>query len=319
MMDRRTFLGTVGATAGVGVMASGGVGMASERQPGAGNEGGSNAARFRLAYAPHFGMFANHAPDDLDQLRFAADQGFWAWEDNGMKGRGEEFQKEAAAVMEERGIRMGIFVAADIDWRNPTLTTGRREHVERFVAQVKESVEVAKRINTKFCTIVPGTVAENIPEGVQMANVVEALKRACEVCEPSGLVMVNEPLNWRDHPRLFLRYSDQAYAIMKAVDHPCCKILFDMYHQQATEGNLIDNIDRTWDEIGFFQIGDNPGRCEPGTGEINYRNVFGHIARRAKESGREFILGMEHGNSRPGKEGELAVIRAYREADGFSR
>lgn len=317
MMDRRTFLGTVGATAGVGVMASGGVGMASERQPGAGNEGGSNAARFRLAYAPHFGMFANHAPDDLDQLRFAADQGFWAWEDNGMKGRGEEFQKKAAAVMEERGIRMGIFVAADIDWRNPTLTTGRREHVERFVAQVKESVEVAKRINTKFCTIVPGTVAENIPEGVQMANVVEALKRACEVCEPSGLVMVNEPLNWRDHPRLFLRYSDQAYAIMKAVDHPCCKILFDMYHQQATEGNLIDNIDRTWDEIGFFQIGDNPGRCEPGTGEINYRNVFGHIARRAKESGREFILGMEHGNSKPGKEGELAVIRAYREADGF--
>jgi len=262
-------------------------------------------------------MFSNHAPDDLDQLRFAADQGFWAWEDNGMKGRGAEFQEKAAKVMAERGIRMGIFVAADIDWRSPTLTTGKKEHLDKFVEQVKESVEVAKRINTKFCTIVPGTVAENIPEGIQMANVVEALKRACGVCEAYGLVMVNEPLNWRDHPRLFLRHSDQAYAIMKAVNHPCCKILFDMYHQQVTEGNLIDNINRTWDEIGFFQIGDNPGRCEPGTGEVNYRNVFGHIARKAKESGREFILGMEHGNSKGGKEGELAVIRAYREADSF--
>lgn len=308
MIDRRTFMGTAIAAAATGTGVAQGEGRALT---------GTNQAKFRLAYAPHFGMFSNHAPDDLDQLRFAADQGFWAWEDNGMKGRGAEFQEKAAKVMSERGIRMGIFVAADIDWRNPTLTTGKKEHLDAFVQQVKESVEVARRINTKTCTIVPGTVAENIPEGIQMANVVEALKRACDVCADYGLVMVNEPLNWRDHPRLFLRYSDQAYAIMKAVDHPCCKILFDMYHQQVTEGNLIENIDRTWDEIGFFQIGDNPGRNEPGTGEVNYRNIFGHIARKARESGREFILGMEHGNSRQGKEGELAVIQAYREADGF--
>lgn len=319
MIDRRAFLGT--ALAGVGVATTSGATAATPTNEATTSmtnaTARTNAPRFQLAYAPHFGMFQNHAPDNLDQLRFAADQGFWAWEDNGMKGRGAEFQEQAARVMAERGIKMGIFVGADIDWRNPTLTTGRKEHVERFVEQVRESVEVAKRINTKFCTIVPGTIAENIPEGIQMANVVEALKRACDVCAEYGLVMVNEPLNWRDHPRLFLRYSDQAYAIMRAVDHPCCKILFDMYHQQATEGNLIDNINRTWDEIAFFQIGDNPGRNEPGTGEINYRNVFRHIARRATESNREFILGMEHGNAQPGKEGEVAVIRAYREADAF--
>lgn len=310
MIDRRTFMGTT-------LAAAAGAATTTEARAMTSTSASATQAKFRLAYAPHFGMFSNHAPDDLDQLRFAADQGFWAWEDNGMKGRGPEFQEKAAAVMSERGIKMGIFVAADIDWRNPTLTTGKKEHLDKFVAQVKESVEVAKRINTKTCTIVPGTVAENIPEGIQMANVVEALKRACDVCADYGLVMVNEPLNWRDHPRLFLRYSDQAYAIMKAVNHPCCKILFDMYHQQVTEGNLIDNINRTWDEIGFFQIGDNPGRNEPGTGEVNYRNVFGHIARKAAESKREFILGMEHGNSKGGKEGELAVIQAYREADSF--
>lgn len=318
MINRREFIGTSIAAAATGTVTTNALGATVSAQPaGSTPKAAPNHAKFRLAYAPHFGMFSQHAPDDLDQLRFAADQGFWAWEDNGMKGRGPEFQEKAAKVMSERGIKMGIFVAADIDWRNPTLTTGKKEHLDKFVAQVKESVEVAKRINTKTCTIVPGTVAENIPEGIQMANVVEALKRASDVCAESGLVMVNEPLNWRDHPRLFLRYSDQAYAIMKAVNHPCCKILFDMYHQQVTEGNLIDNINRTWDEIGFFQIGDNPGRNEPGTGEVNYRNVFGHISRKAAESKREFILGMEHGNSRGGKEGELAVIQAYRDADSF--
>ncbi len=309
MIDRRTFMGTTLAAAAAGA-------TATTREARA-MSSAANQAKFRLAYAPHFGMFSNHAADDLDQLRFAADQGFWAWEDNGMKGRSVEFQENAAKVMAERGIKMGIFVAADIDWRNATLTTGKKEHLDKFVADVKSSVEVAKRINTKTCTIVPGTVAENIPVGIQTANVVEALKRASDVCAEYGLVMVNEPLNWRDHPRLFLRYSDQAFAIMKAVDHPCCKILFDMYHQQATEGNLIDNINRTWDEVAYFQIGDNPGRNEPGTGEINYRNVFGHIARKAAESKREFILGMEHGNSKGGNEGELAVIQAYRDADGF--
>lgn len=318
-MERREFVGSVAAAAigGVGLAA---LGRASAAEAGAGPAVGAQPAadgggkgKFRLRYAPHFGMFANHAKDELDQLRFAADQGFTAWEDNGMKGRGTEFQEKAAKVMREVGIEMGVFVGAGIDWSNPTLTTGKKEHVEKFVADMRESVEVAKRLNTKVCTIVPGVEDRRLPHGVQTANVVEALKRAAEVCEPSGLTMVIEPLNWRDHPGLFVRYSDHAYAIMKAVGHPCCKILFDIYHQQATEGNLIDNINKCWDEIAYFQVGDNPGRCEPGTGEINYRNVFRHI------HGRGFtgILGMEHGNRRPGKEGELAVINAYREADAF--
>ena len=90
--------------------------------------------------------------------------------------------------------------------------------------------------------------------------------------------MVLEPLNpWRDHPGMFLARSPHANLVCKAVNSPSCKILFDIYHQQITEGNLIPNIERCWDQIGYFQAGDNPGRKEPGTGEINYRNVFAHI------------------------------------------
>ena len=126
-------------------------------------------------------------------------------------------------------------------------------------------------------TVVPGHLDLRKDMSYQTSNVVETLKRACDILEPHGLVMVLEPLNFRDHPGLFLTESPQAFQICKAVDSPSCKILFDIYHQQIQEGNLIPNIDDTWDEIAYFQIGDNPGRKEPTTGEINYKNVFKFI------------------------------------------
>ena len=86
-----------------------------------------------------------------------------------------------------------------------------------------------------------------------------------------------------------------------------------MYHMQRNEGNIINNLNHTWDEIGYLQIGDNPGRNEPGTGEMNYKNIFKHIYNK----GYRGVLGMEHGNAGKGKEGELALIKAYREADDF--
>lgn len=134
-----------------------------------------------------------------------------------------------------------------------------------------------------------------------------------DILEPHGLVMVLEPLNFRDHPGLFLTESPQAFQICKAVDSPSCKILFDIYHQQIQEGNLIPNIDDSWDEIAYFQIGDNPGRKEPTTGEINYKNIFSFIYKK----GYDGILGMEHGNAIQGVEGEKALVDAYLEVDSF--
>jgi hydroxypyruvate isomerase len=128
------------------------------------------------------------------------------------------------------------------------------------------------------------------------------------------MVMVLEPLNWwANHAGQFLQFIPQAHLICKAVNSPSCKILFDIYHQQISEGNLIPNIDRAWHEIAYFQMGDNPGRNEPGTGEINYRNIFKHI----HEKGFTGVLGMEHGNSKSGAEGDQAVIDAYVAADEF--
>lgn len=275
---------------------------------------GAPVRSFRLKYAPHFGMFQHHAGEDLvDQLKFVADQGFTAFEDNRMPGRPVEVQEKIAAEMTRLGLEMGVFVA-EADFDNVTFASGTPEARELAVKRARAAVEVAKRVNARWTTVVPGRFDPGLEWDYQTANVIDNLKRFAEVLEPAELVMVLEPLNpWRNHPGVFLTKVPQAFMICRAVGSPSCKILFDIYHQQITEGNLIPNIDRAWDEIAYFQIGDNPGRKEPTTGEINYRNVFAHIHAR----GYGGIMGMEHGNSKPGKEGEQALIDAYVECDSF--
>jgi hydroxypyruvate isomerase len=267
---------------------------------------------FNLKYAPHLGMFQELAgPDPIDQINFMADQGFTAFEDNGMMTRSVEVQTKMGEILAKRGMAMGVFVVDKGGNMANTLAAGKQEYLDIFLDGCKRAVEVAKRVNAKWMTVVPGGYERNLPLGVQDANVIEALKRGAEILEPNGLVMVLEPLS--DSPDLYLRYSDQTYMICKAVDSPSCKILFDIYHMQKNEGHLIHHMDLTWGEIAYIQIGDNPGRKEPTTGEINYKNVFKWI----HEKGFEGILGMEHGNSKVGKPGEQAVIDAYRAVDDF--
>jgi hydroxypyruvate isomerase len=273
------------------------------------------AKPFNLNYAPHDGMFSGHAGNDfLDQINFMHDQGFRAIEDNGMRQRTPAMQEKIGSQLTKLNMTMGVFVAHTIDWNDASLASGNKEKRDKFLQEIKESVEVARRVNAKWMTVVPGALDKRLEIGYQTAHVIEALRRASEILEPHNLVMVLEPLNpYRDHPGLFLARSPQAYAVCKAVNSPSCKILFDIYHQQITEGNIIPNINMCWDEIAYFQVGDNPGRNEPTTGELNYKNIFRHI----HTKGFKGVVGMEHGNSKKGKEGELAVINAYRECDQF--
>lgn len=267
---------------------------------------------FNLNYAPHDGMFKNSGGSDfIDQIKYMYDQGFRSIEDNGMTGRSVEQQNKIGQTLTRLGMTMGVFVVPKGGNSQNTLAAGKEEHIDVFLKGCRQSVEVAKRVNAKWVTVVPGDFERNLPLGVQTGNVIDALKRGAEIFEPHGIIMVLEPLS--DTPNLFLRTSAQTYEICRGVNSPSCKILYDIYHMQKNEGNLIKNIELTWNEIAYFQIGDNPGRKEPTTGEINYRNVFKYIYDR----GYRGVMGMEHGNSKPGKEGEAAVIRAYRESDQF--
>ncbi|SED20938.1 hydroxypyruvate isomerase [Tenacibaculum sp. MAR_2009_124] len=270
--------------------------------------------QFQLNYAPHEGMFKEHAGEAIvDQIKYMNSLGFKAFEDNEMRNRSVSEQEYIAKTMAKLGMNMGVFVAHKIYWKEPNLASGDKTYREEFLNDIKKSIEVAKRVNAKWMTVVPGHVDLRKNMSFQMANVIETLKQASEILEPHGLIMVLEPLNFRDHPGMFLSESPQAYEICKSVNSSSCKILFDIYHQQIQEGNLLPNIEACWDEIAYFQIGDNPGRNEPTTGEINYKNVFKYI----HGKGYKGILGMEHSNSVSGKKGEQLLIEAYKSVDDF--
>lgn len=310
MQDRRAFVSS--SLVAAAFAASGAGGALLNAAAGASATAATPSRKFKLKYAPHFGMFQAHAGGDpIAQLEFMAAEGFTALEDNELMSRPVALQERIGATLERLGMTMGVFVIDGGDNWKPSLATGQQEFRDRFLNTCRAAVDVAKRVNARWATVVPGYFDRRLPIGLQTGHVIDTLRAGADILAPHNLTMVLEPLS--DNPDLFLRTSDQAYAICRAVDSPACKILYDMYHMQRNEGDIIANIDRTWSEIAYFQIGDNPGRKEPGTGEMNYRNLFRHIHRR----GFAGVLGMEHGNAHPGKDGERALIDAYIEADSF--
>jgi len=273
----------------------------------------TSSKKFKLKYAPNFGMFRQHAGNDpIDQIKFMADQGFTAIFDNGLMRKPQDLVAKIVKELDRLDMDLGPFVLQGIGGKS--FVTNDKEIRRNIIKTVKDGVEFAKRANAKWTLMVPGQFDTGLEWDYQTANVIDNLRYCAEICEPSGLVIVLEPLNaWTNHPGLFLTKIPQAYMICRAVNSPSIKIVDDIYHQQITEGNLIPNIDMAWSEIASFHLGDNPGRKEPTTGEINYKNIFKHIY----DKGYKGVLCMEHGRSKRGKEGEMAVIEAYRACDDF--
>lgn len=306
-MKRRNFL-KQGFAAGAASLVTSSL-LASQNQT---QETTADNKPFKLNYAFHDGMFKNSAGADfIEQIKFGHSMGFRSIEDNGMMKRPAELQEKIGKTLASLGMDMGVFVIDGGENWKTSLATGKQEFKDVFLKTCGEAVNVAKRCNAKWMTVVPGFFDRSLPMDLQTANVIDALRKGAAILEPHGLIMVLEPLS--DTPDLYLRHSSQTFMICKAVNSPSCKILFDMYHMQRNEGDIINNMNRTWDEIAYLQIGDNPGRKEPTTGEMHYKNIFRHI----HHKGYKGILGMEHGNAKPGKEGEQALINAYREVDSF--
>ena len=142
------------------------------------------AAPFKMKYAPHFGMFENSAgKDPIDQLKFMADNGFKGLEDNGMLARPVELQNKIGATLAKLGMTMGVFVIEGGDNWKTSLATGKQEFIDTFVKTCHRSVELAKRVNAKWMTVVPGYFERNLPLDLQTANVIEAMRRGAEIFE----------------------------------------------------------------------------------------------------------------------------------------
>ncbi len=269
-------------------------------------------AAFNTLFSPEFGIFRGLAPTDpVDEIKWGHDQGFRAWENTMLKSRPVAEQERISRAVQQLGMRFGQFVGT-LTFEHITFAGRDARLREGVLAEVQASIEIAKRMNTKIIHNVLGVADPALPWDFQMANAIDLLKRIADLYEPHGIVMVMESMNHRvDHPNMFLHTIPQAYALAKAVGRPSIKVLFDFYHVQIQEGHLLATMDYAWDEIGYIQVGDTPGRTEPTTGEINYPNVLQHLWNK----GYRGFVGMEHGLSKPGKEGAQAALQAYRAVD----
>jgi hydroxypyruvate isomerase len=266
---------------------------------------------YHLRYAPRIGFLSDVSIPR--QLEIYAENGFHAFEYNGLPRHElkeiETFRKK----MDDLKMSMGVFVVNSGGWKGDAMVAPGFH--EGFLRDVRRAVEIHNIIGNECATVTSGLAVKNLSFEQQTKNAIDVLKRAGDLVANTRMTLVLEPLNIRvDHAGYFVVFSDHAYQIMKAVNHPKVKILFDIYHQQISEGNIINHIRKYWDEIAYFQVGDVPGRKEPGTGEINYRNIF----RAIHEKGYRGMLGMEHGLSLAGQAGLQKCFDEYRKADQFA-
>ncbi len=280
-MDRRTFLKTAGSAAVVsalGSVASGGAHGEVEKI-GAG-------MRTTIAVSPNW--FPGSHVEKMEQI---AAYGFRAFENLGAGGWSD---KEAVrAKCQELGIRIGaIGAGGSIGGWGPNDPA----HHQRFVASVKRAIENAKKLGTKVLLGLTGRDRKGVSKDEQLDAAAKAGQLVAPMVEDAGMILVWEGLNVLvDHPGYFLIYSKDGAELIKRTDRPCIKFLFDIYHQQISEGNLINNIRRYIKEIGHFHFADVPGRHQPGTGEINYKNVFKAIY----EAGYRDLVSCELGKTVP--------------------
>ena len=266
--------------------------------------------QWHLRYAPRMSLLGD-AYSVEQHLEIYADYGFRAFEYNGLPHN--HSLQEAEGIrrkMDSLGMEMGVFVVNSGGWKGDAL-----------VDQV--SRRLPRRTQGRRITSDPQPLGHGHHRSVgrlsvarrQTENVIEGLKRAAEIVEPTELTLVLEPLNVLvNHAGYHVVTSEHAARIIDGVGSSRVKILFDIYHQQISEGNLTANIEKHWDRIAYFQAGDVPGRKEPGTGEIRYEHLF----RRLYEKGYEGIVGMEHGLSGEGLAGLEKCFEEYRKADTWS-
>ncbi|MFT7642376.1 MAG: hydroxypyruvate isomerase [Pirellulaceae bacterium] len=213
--------------------------------------------------------------------------------------------KDLAAVA-KLSKELGIAIAQFTAWGfTPGMNNPQNEDL--FVKTIEEACQVANRLDCQKMCVVAGNNQEGMTKEAMHAQVIRALKRAAPICEKHKVMMILEPMNGRvDHPGHCLYGSPDAVRICREVDSPFCKINWDLYHMQISEGDLCGRLREGYDQVGYLQLADHPGRHEPGTGEIHYNRVL----KQAHDLGYRGYVGLE---CRPTN--ELAAAKAVAAAD----
>jgi hydroxypyruvate isomerase len=261
-----------------------------------------------LTYAVNVEMTWGRLPF-LDRLRKVRESGFshyefWPW-------RGKDIDA-IVSLNRELSLVPVQFSASPVKGFGHGITNPDPARREEFEEEIRSAVPIAKKLGVKKICVVAGEETKGSSRDEQTQAVIAALKAGAKIVEPEGITIILEPLNILvDHPRQLVVHSEHAAAILKAVGSPNVKMLFDIYHQQISEGNLTGNIRKYHDLIGYFQLADHPGRHEPSTGEINYPFVLQTI----HDVGYRDPIGMEMS----AKGDPTVAFKAMREADAMAK
>ena len=305
-MKRRSFL--TAAAAGAGVLAAG-----PARNVMAAVPEGRPFANLPLKIACSYGWLSDCLPKDsppMDVFKLAAEWGFPAVEHLGAGGDARNYEKFAEASR-ETGVKWSCIMGAGRITQGEMLDVSQHD---RLVEQCRDAIDQAKGLDCKLIVGLTGETSSKwtITYDKCAQNVITFLRRVRGMLEDNGITMVLETLNQlRDHQNFWLTTTDQAQLIVQAVDSPNIKQLYDIYHQQISEGNLIPNLTGNIDGIAHVHVGDNPGRKQPGTGEINYPNVFKALA----ATGYDGYVAIECGHTDGAENAIRDVLKCF---DGWS-
>jgi len=296
-MNRRTFSKLTFAGALLGPTAST---LAKEQNP-----------AFKAKFATTFNQLPTAPKDYLEQLQFAYDHGFRAWEDNWLKGRDPKLWGKIAEFCKDKGITLGVSVISvghGIDFSKASA-----DDLAKLTADMEKGVELAKATGQTYMTFLPGSRNE-MPREEQIAKSVDTMNHCCDLVEESGIILAQEPLSHQIKKKdpLIRSFAD-GHLLCKTVNRKSCKLLADFYHEaQIGHGDqLIENAEKVWDQVGYVQYAASPGRKEPGTGKLNYTAVTKWL-RKKEYTG---VIGMEHGVKNKGEQGLTDLLAAYRKID----
>jgi hydroxypyruvate isomerase len=267
-------------------------------------------APFKLKYACELNWLEKELtlPQRLDLFKA---EGFTAVEYNGLLKHAPAEVEQIKKELDARGMEFGIFVANPGGWDRAGVVDPKQHPA--FLAEVEKTIEYHKLIGNRSATTLTGMALPGVSRSTQRRSCIEGFKKAADLLAGRPLALVVEPLNHVDHPGFFMTRADELAEVIAAVGSPNVRMLYDFYHLQVTQGNLIRDFHQYYDLVGYIQTGDVPGRKEPGTGEINYRGVFKAVY----EKGYRGIIGMEHGWSAAGRDGFARCAEAYRQADAW--
>lgn len=242
---------------------------------------------WQLRYTGHLGLLGPELPlfrhsagtDPIAQIRFLADQGFAGVQDNFLKLRNPHLQARMGEEMARLGLLMGTFTNNPLGWNRPLWNNCDADARAELRRDLDSTIEAARRVGGCCATCVTG-YDERQPREQQLAAMIENLKWLGEPAHRAGIVLCVEAVASRWIPGLLVDHLDDALAIVRAVDNPAVRLLFDVGHLQMSDGSVLEHFERCWDTIGAIQLADAPGRLELGSGELNWPNILRQLRAR---------------------------------------